>query len=106
MCLVSHRSMPARTDHPTTLEELQNAASPILFECIAGSRAYGTMVAGSDEDVRGIFAVPGRGYLDLTQPATQLADPTGNTVQGSLPARDAATTSLRDAPCSLSNVKA
>ena len=32
--------------------------SPIFFECVSGSRAYGTATATSDEDIRGIFAVP------------------------------------------------
>jgi RNA repair pathway DNA polymerase beta family len=42
-----------------TLDELRPAgASSVLFESIAGSRAYGTSTTASDEDIRGIFAVP------------------------------------------------
>jgi uncharacterized protein len=70
---------------PATLEQLRGAASSsILFECIAGSRAYGTAVAGSDEDVRGLFALPARAYLGLTLPPAQIADDRGNTVYYSL----------------------
>lgn len=76
--------MLSRTAIPTTLEELQKGPGAILFECIAGSRAYGTAVAGSDEDIRGVFALPARTYLDLTAPAPQLADAQGNTVYYSL----------------------
>jgi predicted nucleotidyltransferase len=61
----------------------QHSAS-ILFECIAGSRAYGTTNAASDEDVRGIFAVPASAYLDLTRPPDQVGDDRGNTVFYSL----------------------
>lgn len=56
----------------------------ILFECIAGSRAYGTANAHSDEDTRGIFAVPAREYLNLERPADQVSDERGNVVYYSL----------------------
>lgn len=56
----------------------------ILFECTAGSRAYGTATASSDEDVRGIFAVEGNACLDLTRPPDQLGDERGNVVYCSL----------------------
>jgi predicted nucleotidyltransferase len=75
----------AHTPTPSTLEQLQQAASAsILFECVAGSQAYGTAMAGSDEDVRGIFALPAHTYLNLAPPPAQLADPRGNTVFYSL----------------------
>lgn len=61
-----------------------NTPSAILFECIAGSRAYGTGVSTSDEDIRGIFAVPATAYLDLTQPRDQISDDRGNVVYYSL----------------------
>ncbi len=64
-----------------TLEELQGAqARAILFECIAGSRAYGTNTDASDEDVRGIFAVSATGYLSLQRPPDQVSDSRGNVV--------------------------
>jgi hypothetical protein len=56
----------------------------VLFECVAGSRAYGTGVSTSDEDIRGLFAVPAARYLDLTSPADQLSDDRGNVVYYSL----------------------
>jgi predicted nucleotidyltransferase len=56
----------------------------ILFECVAGSRAYGTATDASDEDVRGIFAVPAADYLELNRPPDQLSDDRGNTVYFSL----------------------
>jgi predicted nucleotidyltransferase len=56
----------------------------VLFECTAGSRAYGTTVATSDEDVRGLFAVAAADYLDLVRPPDQLGDERGNVVYYSL----------------------
>lgn len=69
----------------TTLDQLrtQNASS-ILFECVAGSRAYGTSTATSDEDVRGIFAVQAASYMDLTRPPDQVGDDRSNVVFYSL----------------------
>ncbi len=69
----------------TTLSDLRGAQSrAILFECIAGSRAYGTTNAASDEDVRGVFAVAGAAYLSLDRPPDQIGDASGNTVFYSL----------------------
>lgn len=56
----------------------------ILLECIAGSRAYGTANANSDEDTRGIFAVPSGEYLNLDRPPDQVSDERGNVVYYSL----------------------
>jgi predicted nucleotidyltransferase len=56
----------------------------VIFECVAGSRAYGTVTDTSDEDVRGIFVVPSRDYLSLVRPADQLSDERGNIVYYSL----------------------
>lgn len=63
-----------------SLEELESNPTAVLFECIAGSRAYGTTNKASDEDRRGIFAVPAAAYLDLERPADQVGDERGNTV--------------------------
>lgn len=57
------------------LESLLAHDSPaLLFECIGGSHAYGTATAESDQDIRGIFAVPGRAYMGLNSPVSQIAD--------------------------------
>lgn len=60
------------------------ARSAILFDCIAGSRAYGTATADSDEDIRGIFALPASAYLALQAPPPQIADARHNVVYFSL----------------------
>jgi hypothetical protein len=68
-----------------SLDELRNlTSSALLFDCIAGSRAYGTSVSGSDEDIRGIFAVPASAYLDLQVPPDQVGDDRGNVVYYSI----------------------
>ena len=58
--------------------------SALLFECVAGSYAYGTLTTSSDEDIRGIFAIASKAYLDLSRPADQLGDDRGNVVYYSL----------------------
>lgn len=63
-------------DHP--------APAAILFECIAGSRAYGTHNADSDEDIRGIFALPAQAYLSLQAAPNQISDARNNIVYYSL----------------------
>lgn len=64
-----------------TLDQLRSENQPsILFECIAGSRAYGTSTEASDEDLRGIFAVPAASYIDLSRPPDQVSDDRGNVV--------------------------
>jgi predicted nucleotidyltransferase len=64
-----------------TLEHLRTTqASSVLFECVAGSKAYGTATSASDEDVRGVFAVPATAYLDLARPPDQVGDDRGNVV--------------------------
>lgn len=63
-------------DHPATAQ--------ILFDCIAGSRAYGTAQADSDEDIRGIFVLPAAAYLDLVPPPNQIADARNDVVYYSL----------------------
>jgi predicted nucleotidyltransferase len=60
------------------------APANVVFECIAGSRAYGTTTDASDEDIRGIFVAPSSAYLDLARPADQLGDERGNVVYYSL----------------------
>jgi hypothetical protein len=68
-----------------SLNELLTAsASHVIFSCVAGSRAYGTQIPGSDEDIRGLYVVPSTYYLPLDQSPAQLADERGNTVYYSL----------------------
>jgi predicted nucleotidyltransferase len=68
----------------TLAQLLDGHSNAILFECIAGSRAYGTHLSVSDEDRRGIFAVPAGGYLALRGPPEQVGDQRGDTVFYSL----------------------
>ncbi len=56
----------------------------ILFVGLAGSRAYGTATPESDDDLRGLFALPARDYLSLSAPPAQLADERSNVVYYSL----------------------
>jgi hypothetical protein len=68
-----------------TLNELLTAGNErIIFSCVAGSRACGTQVHGSDEDVRGIYMVPSAAYLPLDRASVQLSDDRNNTVYYSL----------------------
>jgi uncharacterized protein len=68
-----------------TIESLRTQRSDaILFECVSGSHAYGTATDASDEDIRGIYAVPAQAYLSLCAPEPQLSDARGDTVYFSL----------------------
>ena len=56
----------------------------ILFECISGSRAYGTANAESDTDIRGVFAQATDEFVALQAPPALIADERHNTVYYSL----------------------
>jgi predicted nucleotidyltransferase len=56
----------------------------ILFECISGSRAYGTSNADSDTDIRGVFAQPTTEFVAFASPPALVADERHNTVYFSL----------------------
>jgi len=56
----------------------------IIFETVAGSRAYGTAHGDSDEDIRGVFVQPGSEYMILQEPLRQVADERGDVVYYSL----------------------
>jgi len=63
---------------------MTTGADHVIFSCVAGSRAYGTQIPGSDEDIRGLYVVRSTSYLPLNQSPVQLADERGNTVYYSL----------------------
>lgn len=68
-----------------TLENLlKNNQQNIIFSTIAGSRAYGTNTAESDEDIRGIYITPAIDYLRLGQPDNQVSDERNDIVYYSL----------------------
>src|SRR5690606_11865675 len=48
----------------TTIDDLQQHGL-ILFECVAGSRAYGLATGSSDTDIRGVFILPQRDLFGL-----------------------------------------
>src|ERR1700733_15477097 len=66
------------------IELLTAGTSHVIFSCVAGSRAYGTQIPGSDEDIRGLYVVPSTAYLPVNRKPAQLADERGNTVYYSL----------------------
>lgn len=66
------------------LDQLQHDRARILFECVSGSRAYGTANDASDTDVRGVFAQPLAEFLAIAPPPALIADERHNTVYYSL----------------------
>lgn len=63
---------------------IRHRPSQILFECVSGSRAYGTSNADSDTDIRGVFVQPTTEFLALSPPVALIADERHNTVYYSL----------------------
>lgn len=63
---------------------IQHQRERILFECVSGSRAYGTANLESDTDIRGVFAQPLEEFVALSPPAALIADDRHNTVYYSL----------------------
>lgn len=61
-----------------TLEELQGSKH-IIFDSISGSRAYGTDLPTSDEDLRGVFILPKSTFYGL-QYTPQVSDATNDIV--------------------------
>ncbi len=53
---------------------LTEAKENLIFECIAGSHAYGTNTVYSDTDIRGIFQLPPAAFLSLERPPQQVSD--------------------------------
>lgn len=50
------------------------AQNCLLFECISGSRSYGTDVPGSDTDIRGVFVLPKKQFYGLNYVAQVSSD--------------------------------
>lgn len=64
-----------------TLDELLHGGGPaVIYSTVAGSHAYGTAHAGSDRDVRGVFALPAVRYLELREAPRQVSDDRNNTI--------------------------
>lgn len=61
-----------------TLEELK-ASGAIIFECIAGSKAYGLDTSTSDTDIRGVFIAPKSSYYSFEY-VDQVSDETNDVV--------------------------
>ena len=60
---------------PITLDQLRlQHRQRLLFECVAGSRAYGTAGESSDVDLRGIHVQPASDFLRISAPPDQIAD--------------------------------
>lgn len=60
---------------PTTLDELRGQQRQrLLFECVAGSRAYGTSGDSSDIDLRGIYVQPASDFLHILAPPDLISD--------------------------------
>jgi predicted nucleotidyltransferase len=53
---------------------LAQAKERLIFECISGSRAYGTATPESDTDLRGVFLLPAAHYLQLHDVVNQVSD--------------------------------
>lgn len=56
----------------------------LLFECVSGSRAYGTSNEASDTDLRGVFAQPVAEFLAIAPLPALVADERHNSVYYSL----------------------
>ena len=62
-----------------TIEELQRR-NLIIFECVAGSHAYGLSTASSDTDLRGVFQLPWYDYLRVSAAPQQASDARNDTI--------------------------
>ena len=62
-----------------TYNDLQNTPQHLLYEGIAGSRAYGIDLPNSDIDIRGVFILPKAEFYGLHY-TPQLSDDTNDTV--------------------------
>jgi hypothetical protein len=62
-----------------TYKDLQSNPDLLLYDCITGSRAYGTDLPTSDTDIRGVFILPQPEFYSLSY-TPQVADDTNDTV--------------------------
>jgi len=62
-----------------TVQELRDKGY-IIFESIAGSKAYGTDISTSDTDIRGVYVLPNDYLLGCGQYVEQVADSTNDVV--------------------------
>ncbi|MFK5924779.1 MAG: nucleotidyltransferase domain-containing protein [Verrucomicrobiota bacterium] len=63
---------------------LSEQTDSIIFECLSGSHSYALNTPESDEDIKGLFVLPGIAYLSLDAPVCQLADAKNDVVYYSL----------------------
>ena len=70
--------MPPVISDPQQL--LGEHSRSLIFRCVAGSQAYGTARAGSDQDIRGVFILPAAAYLTIEPPREQLSCETSDEV--------------------------
>ncbi len=59
--------------------QLHEAEQKLIFQCLAGSYAYGTNTPQSDRDLRGVFMLPVSQYLSVNAPPEQVSDETNDT---------------------------
>ena len=58
---------------------LTEAEKSLIFKCIAGSHAYGTVTEVSDADYRGVFTVPSDLYFSLNKKVEEVSDAKNDT---------------------------
>jgi len=59
--------------------EMMESKGLKIYECVAGSHAYGTNTPQSDVDIRGIFMLPDEDRVSLFDPVQQVSDDTNDT---------------------------
>ncbi len=67
-------SAPTPPEGTTFARQFGDRRVRLLFEAVTGSRAYGTASAGSDTDIRGVFALPRAARVSLLEAPDEIAD--------------------------------
>jgi uncharacterized protein len=62
-----------------TLQQLNDTPQYLLLKCVSGSHAYGTHVATSDTDIKGVFVLPRTAFYGLSY-TEQVSDERNDTV--------------------------